>query len=121
MGNLQSYLVGVVLVHDPATGGINLLVTPAGSAHTQSRVHVHVVTGHIQTNQSLEDDSPAGPGRAEEDQETRGCATVSHHVQHRAEGSRLVEVASCISVQRVQQTRHRVKERTGSGVEGHVV
>jgi hypothetical protein len=117
----MSYLVGVVLVHDPATGGINLLVALAGSAHAQSGVHVHIVAGHIQTNQSLEDDSPTGPGGTEEDQETRGCAAVSHHVQHRAEYGRLVEVASRIAVKRVQQTRHRVEERAGSRVEGHVV
>lgn len=119
--NTISYLVGVVLVHDPTTGGVDLLVTLTGSSHAQSCIHVHVMTGHIQTDQGLEDDCPTGPGRAEEDQETRRCAAVSHHVQDRTEGSRLVEVASGITVQPVQQTRHCVKERAGSRMEGHVV
>lgn len=115
------YLIGVVLVHDPATAFINLLVALTGSAHAQGRVHVHVVTGHVETNQSLEDDGPTGPGGAEEYKETRSCAAVSDHVQHRTKGGGLIEVASCITVQPVQQTRYRVKEGAGSRVEGHVV
>lgn len=116
-----SYLVGIVLVHDPATGGIHLLVALAGPSHAQSSVHVHVMASHIQTDESLEDDRPAGPGRAQEDQETRGGATVGDHVQHRTECGGFVEITSSITVQPVQQTRHGVKERACSGVEGHVV
>ena len=93
----------------------------AGSAHAESSVHVHVVTGHIQADETLEDDGPAGPSRAEEDQKTRGSAAIGDHVQHCTESGGLVEVSCCITVQAVQQTGHRVEEGTGPGVEGHVV
>lgn len=88
----------VVLVQDPAAAGVDLLVALAGTSHAERRVHVHVVTSHIQRNQTLEDDRPPGPGRAEEHQQTRCCAPIRHHVQHGTEGSRLVEVSCRISV-----------------------
>lgn len=62
-----SYLAGVVLVHNPATARIDLLVALAGSAHAESSVHVHVVAGHVQADETLEEDSPSGPGGAQED------------------------------------------------------
>lgn len=93
----------------------------AGTSHAQSGVHVHVVAGHIQTDESLEHDGPAGPGGAQEDQETGGGASVGDHVQHSAKGGRLVEVASGITVQPVQQTRHGIEERASSRMEGHVI
>lgn len=62
-----SYLAGVVLVHNPATARIDLLMALAGSAHTQGSVHVHVVAGHVQADETLEEDGPSGPGGAQKD------------------------------------------------------
>lgn len=82
---------------------------------------MHVVTGHVQADETLEENSPSGPGGAQEDKETCGSAAVGHHVQHSTEGGGLVEVSCCITVQTVQQTGHRVEEGAGPGVEGHVI
>lgn len=91
----------VVLVENPAAAGIDLLVALVGSTHAESRVHVHVVTGHVEADQTLEDDCPTRPGGAQEDQQTSGCAAVSHHVQDCTEGGRLVEITRCVAIQRV--------------------
>lgn len=95
----MSYPAVVVLVEDPAAAGVDLLVALIGATHTQRRIHVHVVTGQIQANQPLENDSPSGPGGAQEDDQTRGRAAVRDHIQHGAEGGRLVEVPRRISIQ----------------------
>lgn len=115
------YPAVVVLVEDPAAAGVDLLVALIGTTHTQRRIHVHVVTGQIQANQALENDSPSGPGGAQEDDQTRGRAAVRHHIQHGAEGGRLVEVPRRISIQCIKQTRHAIQKGACSGVEGHVV
>lgn len=82
---------------------------------------MHIMARHIQGNQALEDNGPPGPGGAQEDQETRGGATVRHHVQHGTEGGGLVEVSRGISIQGIQQARYTVQERTRSGMDGHIV
>lgn len=94
----------VILVKDPAAAGVDLLVALIGTTHAQGGIHVHVVTGQVQADQTLEDDSPSGPGGAEEDDQARGCAAICHHVQHGAEGGRLVEITRRISIQCVKQT-----------------
>lgn len=111
----------VVLVEDPAAAGVDLLVALVGTTHAQRSVHVHVVTGQVQANQTLEDDSPSGPGGAQEDNQARGRATVGHHIQHGAESGRLVKVTRRITIQCVEQARDAVKKRTRARVEGHVV
>lgn len=115
------YPAVVVLVEDPAAAGVDLLMTLVGTTHTQRSVHVHVVTGQVQADQALKDDSPSGPGGAQEDNQARSRAAVGHHVQHGAEGGRLVKVTRCISIQCVEQTRHAVQKRTCARVEGHIV
>lgn len=95
------YLAVVVLVENPASLGIDLLVAHVRAAHAESGVHVHIVTGHVQADQALEDDGPTRPRRAQEHQQTSSSATISHHVQHCAECSRLVEVSRSISIQRI--------------------
>lgn len=82
---------------------------------------MHVVAGHVQADETLEEDGPPGPGGAQEDQETRGSAAVGNHVQHCTKGGGLVEVSCCITVQGVQQTGHRIEEGAGPGMEGHVI
>lgn len=64
----------------PATAGVNFLVALVGTTHAQGSIHMHVVTGKIQADQALEDNRPAGPGGAQENQQTRSRATIRHHV-----------------------------------------
>lgn len=111
----------VVLVEDPAAAGIDLLVALIRATHAQRGIHVHVVTSQIQADQTLENNGPSGPGRAQENDQAGGSAAVRHHVQHSAEGGRLVEVTRRISIQRVEQTRHAIEKGTCSRVEGHVI
>lgn len=116
-----TYLAVVVLVQSPVSAGVDLLVALVGSTAAQSGVHVHVVARHVQADQALEDNGPPGPSRAQEDQQARRGAAICHHVQHRAEGGRLVKIPGSIAIQCVQQTRHAIKERTGARMEGHIV
>ena len=117
----SSYLAVVVLVEHPVPVGVDLLVALVGPAHAQRRIHVHVVTGQVQRDQTLENDGPPGPGGAQEDQQARGGAAVRHHVQDRAESGRLVEIPRRISIQCIQQTRYAIKEGAGARVQRHVI
>lgn len=100
----MSYLAVVVLVENPASLGIYLLVAHVRAAHAESGVHVHIMTGHVQADQALEDDGPTRPRGAQEHQQTSSSTTISHHVQHCAKCSRLVKVSCGIAIQRIQQT-----------------
>lgn len=111
----------VILVQDPAAARLNLLVTLARTAHTQSRVHMHVMAGHVDGDQALENNRPPRPGGAQEHQQTCGGAAVRDHVQHGSERGGLVEVARGVPVQGIQKTRDSVEDGAGSGVEGHIV
>lgn len=111
----------VVLIQHPAPGGIDLLVALAGTTHAQSGIHVHVMTGHIQTNQALENNSPSRPSRAQKHQQARSCATIRHHVKHRSEGRRLVKVPRGVPIQGIQQARHTVQQRACARMQRHVV
>jgi hypothetical protein len=91
------------------------------AAHAQRRVHVHVVTRQVQRDEALEDDAEAREGLREEDEQTRGCAAVRHHVQHGAELGRLLEAAGCVAVAGVEETGYAVEERACAWVEGHVI
>lgn len=56
----------IVLVQNPASGGLDVLVALARSSHAKRGVHVHIVTGEVQRNQALEKDGPPRPRGAEE-------------------------------------------------------
>lgn len=118
---MVTHLASVVLVQDPAPGGINLLVALGGTTHAQSCIHVHVMASHIQANQALEDDCPARPGRAQENKKACSCATVCYHVEHSTEGGRLVEITCRIPIQGIQQARNTVKEGASTRVKWHIV
>lgn len=111
----------VVPVQDPAASGLDVLVALAGPPHAEGGVHVHVVARHVQRDQTLEDDRPARPGGAQEDQEARGRAAVCYHVQDGTVRGRLFKVPSGISVQRIQQTRDTVEDGASPRMEGHVI
>ena len=95
--------VGIVEVKDLAPRLVDVLVALIRPAHGQSRVHVHVVAGHVEGDQALEDDGPAGEGGGEEDEQAGRRATVSDHVEHSAEAGGLVQVAGGIAVEGVEQ------------------
>ena len=75
----------------------------------------------IQRYQSLEQQRPPRPCGAQEDEQAGGGAPIGHHVQHRAELCRLLEIAGRDTVQCVQQAGYAVEERAGTGVQWHVV
>lgn len=109
------------MIQNPASSGINLLVALARTAHAQSGIHVHVMTCHIQTDQTLEDDGPSWPSRAQEHKQACSCATVRHHVKHCAEGCGLAEVSRRIPIQGIQQTRDTVQKGACTRMKRHVV
>lgn len=91
----------VILVKNPATAGINLFVALACTAHGQGSVHVHVVTGQVQTDETLEEDGPSGPSGTQENKQTGSGTAISDHIQDRAERGGLVEVTRCHTIQRI--------------------
>lgn len=101
--------------------GVDLLVALIGSTAAQSRIHVHVVTRHVQADQALEDNGPPRPCGAQKDQQTRRGAAICHHIQNRAERGRLIEVSGSIAVQCVQQAGHAIKEGAGARMKGHII
>ena len=82
---------------------------------------MHVVAAEVEGNQALEEDGPAGERGAEENQQARRGASVRHHVEDGAEPRRLLKVASCVTVDGVEQARYAVQERACPRVHGHVV
>lgn len=98
-----THLAVVVLVQNPASSSLNVLVALASSSHAKRGVHVHIVTGEVQRNQALENDRPPRPRGAEEYQQTGGCAPVRHHVEHRTKSGGLIVVSRRISIQGIQQ------------------
>lgn len=58
----QTYLVGVVKTQEPVLALIDALVTGIGARDNKSSIHMHVVTGKIESNQPLENDGPSREG-----------------------------------------------------------
>lgn len=117
----SAYPAGVILVQDPAAARVDLLVALRRATHAQRSVHVHVVASQVQTDQALKQDRPPRPGRAQEDQKTRGGAPIRDHVEHTTKSRGLVVESRKISIQRIEETRDTVEKRACAGVEGHVV
>ena len=82
---------------------------------------MHIVTGQIQRDQSLEDNGPAWECGSKEDEQAGGCATIGDHVENSAKAGGLLEDAGCIAIEGVEETGDGVKEGAGAWVEGHVV
>lgn len=89
--------------------------------HRQRRVHVHIMTGKIQTDQPLEDDAPTRERAGQEDKQAGCRAAVGHHVEDGAEAGGLMEVARRVAVERVEDAGDAVEEGAGAWVERHVV
>lgn len=49
-------------MQDPTPAGIDLFMTLATGSHGQGGVHVDVMAGEVETDESLKDDAPAGKG-----------------------------------------------------------
>jgi hypothetical protein len=116
----EAYSVCVIHVQNPTPLGINLLVALSAS-HAQTRVHVHVVAGEIQTDQALEDNTPSGKGRRKEHQQAGRGAAVGHHVKDCAECGGLVEMAGSETVKSIEETGYAVEEGAGARMERHVI
>lgn len=119
-GNSSTYLVGVVKVHD-AILGRHILVALALSAHDQGSVHVHVVAGEVQADQTLEDHRVCGLCSGQEDQQTSGSAAIGDHVQDCAETGGLLELARGHTIQSIEKAADGVKEAASARVERHEV
>jgi hypothetical protein len=102
-GLRETYVIGVVLFQYPATAFVDFLVAHALAAHGERRVHVHIMTGQIQTDQSLENYTKSRECGCQKNQETGGSAPIRDHVQDCAKLGRLVEVACRKAVERVEQ------------------
>lgn len=116
-----AYPAVIVEVQDFAPARIHILMALVRSSHGQRRVHMHIMTRQIDTDQGLEDDRPARPGGAKEDKQTGSRASVSHHVQDCSERGGLVIHSRSITVERVQKARHAVEKGACARVQGHVV
>jgi hypothetical protein len=95
----MSHLIRIVQMQNPAPTGLDLLV--ALPARRQTRVHVDIVAGEIQTDQSLEQDRPPRKRRRKEHEQAGRRAAVGYHVEDGAEGGGLVvpagsEPVSCV-------------------------
>jgi len=100
---------------------IHLLMTLTTPAHRQRRIHLHIVTRQIQTNQSLKQNRPPRKCACEEHQQTGCCASICHHIQYGSELGGLLEFSSCHAVKGVEEAGDAVEEGTCARVEGHVV
>ena len=91
------------------------------AAHDKGRIHVHVVAGKVQADQTLEDHGVGRLRGGEEDQQASGRAAVSDHVQHGTKASGLLELARGHAIQSIEKTADRVEEAAAARVEGHEV
>ena len=71
------------------------------SAHAESSIHMHVMTRQVQAYQTLEQNRPSWEGRAQEDKQACGGATVCNHIKYCSEPGRLLEVPRCDAIQRI--------------------
>lgn len=108
-------------MEDPTPAGVDLLVTLARRSHGQCGVHVDVVTGEIETDQALEDDTPARKGGSQKDQQTGCGAAVGHHIEYGTECGGLVVSAGCDSVGRIEKAGYAIQTGAGPGMQRHVV
>lgn len=91
------------------------------AAHDESRVHVHVVAGKVQADQTLEDHRVGGLRSGEEYQQTGGSAAISNHVEDGAKAGALLELARGHTIQSIEQAADGVEEAAAARVEGHEV
>jgi hypothetical protein len=115
------YVVGIVLLQDPAPALVDVLVALSAATHAQRRVHVHIVASQIQRNEALENNAPPGKCLRQKDQQTGGGAPVRDHVQYRTELCGLLESTGCVAVEGIEETRYTVQERACAWMERHVV
>jgi len=69
-------------MHDLASLLVNVLMALTTATHRECRVHVHVVTGKVQTDQQLEHHAPTGLCSRQKDQQACCRASISYHVEH---------------------------------------
>lgn len=117
----MAYLVGVVQIQKPVLALVNVLVARVGATDHEGSIHVHVVAGEVNGNQTLEENSPSRESGRQEDEEAGGGAAISDHVKHGTKASRLFENSGSIAIDCIEQTGDAIQEGTCSRVDGHVV
>lgn len=117
----KAYLVRVVKVQEPALALVDILVARVGAANNERGIHVHVVAGKVEGNETLEDNGPSGERGRQEDEQARGGAAVGNHVEDGAEAGRLLKDAGGLAIEGVEKARDAVEERARTGVQRHVV
>ena len=95
-------------MQDPAAAAIHFLMTLTTPSHCQGRIHVNVMAGEIQTDQTLEDDCPSWEGRCQEDKETARGAAVRHHVENGAKCGSLIVSSRCHAICGIQDAGETV-------------
>jgi hypothetical protein len=105
----MAYLISVIQIHDPTPLCAHVLVALLLPAHTQGRVHVHVMAREVERYQALEDHAVGRLCGCKEDQQARSGAAISDHIEDSAKAGGLVEAARGPAVKRV--------EKAGDGVE----
>lgn len=91
------------------------------ATHDQGRIHVHIVAGKVQADQTLENHGVGGLRSGQEDQQASGRAAVGDHVQDGTKASGLLELACGHAIQSIEKAANGVEEAAAARVEGHEV
>lgn len=118
---ITAYFVCVVEIQNPTPVLVNLFVALVRPAHHKRGIHVNIVTGKVQGDQALEDNSPSREGRRQKDQKAGGRASIRHHVEDGAEARALLVVSRGITVKSVEKAGDAVENGASSRMEGHVI
>lgn len=90
-------------MHDAAGLGRHILMALVLSAHGKGSIHVHVMTGQVQTDQTLEDHAVCRLGCCQEDEQAGCGAAIGNHIQDGTESSALLKSASSNTIKRVEK------------------
>lgn len=75
----------------------------------------------IQTNQTLEHDTPARERLSQEDEQTGGRAAVSNHIENRAKLCGLSKVACGVTINGIEEAGDAVEKAAGARMQWHIV
>jgi hypothetical protein len=114
-------LVGVVKVEYPVLALVDVLVARLGAIDDESSIHVDVVASKVEGDQALEENGEAREGRGEKDEQARGGASIGDHVEDGAEAGGLLESASEVAIEGIEETRDAVEKGARARMQRHVV
>lgn len=116
-----TYLVRIIQVHNPAPTRADILMTLPLPTHRKGRIHMHIMTRKVQTDEALEHHTIGRLGRRQKDQQARGCAAIGDHVKDCSEAGGLPEFSRGPAIEGVEEAGDGVQEATAAWVEGHEV